>query len=141
MLTENVAFALGLSRAEAALRRRLEGPLGGAHGIGMTDFLILSELSAVQGGRLRASDLAKRVLLSPSGVTRAVLPLQRIGLLERISDERDARGSYVVLTDAGRVRLDEATPTVDRIAGEALLSHVTRSDRLALLGLFERLAY
>lgn len=141
MLTENTALALGLSRFEAALRRRLEGPLGGGHGIGYTDFLIMAELSSIQGGRLRASDLAKRLQLSPSGITRAVLPLQKIGLLERVAHERDGRGSYVVLTAAGAERIAQAIPTVERIVGEAFANAITRNDRLALLGLFERLGY
>ncbi len=93
MLTENTVLALGLSRSEAALRRRLEGPLGGGHGIGYTDFLIMAELSSVHGRRLRAVDLAKRLMLSPSGITRAVLPLEKIGLVTRIAHERDGRGS------------------------------------------------
>jgi DNA-binding MarR family transcriptional regulator len=141
MLTDNVTLAVGLSRADAALRRRLEGPLGGGHGIGFTDFQILAELDAVQGGRLRASDLAARLMLSPSGITRAVLPLEKIGLVERQAHERDARGTYVVLTSAGKARVDEAQVTVDRIFGETFAGLLTRTDRIALLGLFERLSY
>ncbi len=141
MLSENTALAVGISRFESAVRRRLDGPLGGGHGIGYTDFLIMAELSAVRGGRLRAVDLAKRLLLSPSGVTRAVLPLEKIGLLRRVRDERDARGSYIELTAAGNERLAEALPTVERIVSEAFAGLMTRNDRVALLGLFERLGY
>ncbi|HET7815356.1 MAG TPA: MarR family transcriptional regulator [Candidatus Baltobacteraceae bacterium] len=141
MLSDNVTLAVGLSRADAALRRRLEGPLGGGHGIGFTDFQILAELDSVQGARLRASDLAGRLMLSPSGITRAVLPLEKIGLVERQAHERDARGTYVVLTAAGKTRVDEAQATVDRIVGETFAGLLTRTDRIALLGLFERLSY
>lgn len=141
MLTDNVTLAVGLSRADAALRRRLEGPLGGGHGIGFTDFQILAELDSVQGARLRASDLAGRLMLSPSGITRAVLPLEKIGLVERQAHERDARGTYVVLTAAGKSRVDEAQATVDRVVGETFAGLLTRTDRIALLGLFERLSY
>ena len=141
MLSDNVTLAIGLSRADAALRRRLEGPLGGGHGIGFTDFQILAELDSVQGARLRASDLAGRLMLSPSGITRAVLPLEKIGLVERQAHERDARGTYVVLTAAGKTRVDEAQATVDRIVGETFAGLLTRTDRIALLGLFERLSY
>lgn len=139
MLTENAALGLGIARADSLIRKRLEGPLG-AHGIGYTDFIILSELASVVGARLRPVDLASRLLLTPSGVTRAVLPLEKIGLLQRISHERDSRASYVTLTAAGRTRADEAAQTVERVVGETLAS-LTRADRLALTGLFERLAY
>ena len=140
MLTENVSLAVGISRAEAGLRKRLEGPLGGGHGLGFTDFQILAELDAVQGGRLRSGDLAARLMLTPSGVTRAVLPLEKIGLLQRQPDERDARATFVSLTDAGRERVTQAAETVERVVAQAL-DALTRSDRLTLLGAFERLGY
>ena len=137
MLPENAALALGLSRIDAFLRKRIEPSLPG---IGYTDFIILAELDAVVGGRLRPVDLAARLMLTPSGVTRALIPLAKIGLVERSPHERDARASYVTITEAGRAKLDEAMDDVERIAGEALTS-MTRTDRIALLGLFERVGY
>jgi DNA-binding MarR family transcriptional regulator len=138
MLPENVILALGLARADAWLRKRIEPALPG---IGYTDFVILAELDSVMDGRLRPVDLAQRLMLTPSGVTRAILPLEKIGLVERHSHERDARASYVAITQAGRDRLDEAMDDVDRVVGETLASSITRTDRIALLGLFERLGY
>jgi DNA-binding MarR family transcriptional regulator len=138
MLTENVSIALGAARIDAWLRKRLEPVLPG---IGFTDFMILNELASVVGARLRPVDLANRLQLSASGVTRAILPLAKIGLVERASHERDARASYVAITQAGRERLEEALDQVDRVVGETLASMITRTDRIALLGLFERLGY
>ncbi|HET6894207.1 MAG TPA: MarR family transcriptional regulator [Candidatus Baltobacteraceae bacterium] len=138
MLTENVAIALGVARIDAWLRKRVESVLPG---IGFTDFVILNELASVVGGRLRPVDLANRLQLTASGVTRAVLPLAKIGLVERAAHERDARASYVAITQAGRERLEEALDDVDRVVGETLASTITRTDRIALLGLFERLGY
>ncbi len=138
MLPENVALALGLARVDAWLRKRIEPVLPG---IGYTDFIILAELDSVVGGRLRPVDLAARLQLTPSGVTRAILPLAKIGLVERSSHERDARASYVAITEAGRAKLDEAMDDVDRIVAETLGSSITRNDRLALVGLFERVGY
>lgn len=138
VLTENVTIALGIARIDAWLRKRIEAVLPG---IGFTDFVILNELASVVGGRLRSVDLANRLLLTPSGVTRAVLPLAKIGLVERASHERDARASYVAITQAGRERLEQALDEVDRVVGERLASTITRTDRIALLGLFERLGY
>src|SRR5579884_4003490 len=138
MLTENVAIALGVARIDAWLRKHVDAVLPG---IGFTDFVILNELASVVGGRLRPVDLANRLQLTPSGVTRALLPLAKIGLVERSSHERDARASYVSITQAGRDRLEEALDVVDRVIGETLASSITRTDRIALLGLFERLGY
>ncbi|HZT14133.1 MAG TPA: MarR family transcriptional regulator [Candidatus Baltobacteraceae bacterium] len=140
MLTDNAALALGLWRTDALIRRRLEGPLGGGHGIGYTDFIILSELASVVGGRLRPVDLANRLQLTASGVTRAVLPLAKIGLVAREAHDRDARASYVSITPAGRTRVEEAMATVERVVGE-IVSPLSRVDRLTLLGTLERLGY
>jgi DNA-binding MarR family transcriptional regulator len=141
MTSDNVALALGISRADVWMRKRIDPALGALHAIGYTDFQILAELGAVLGGRLRRVDLANRLLLTASGVTRALPPLENMGLVEREAHERDARASYVRLTAAGRTRLEAAMPTVERIVAEAVGSSITRADRLALLGLFERLAY
>jgi DNA-binding MarR family transcriptional regulator len=138
VIPENVALAVGLSRVDAWLRKRIEPALPG---IGYTDFMILAELDSVVGGRLRPVDLANRLLLTPSGVTRAILPLAKIGLVERSSHERDARASYIAITQAGRDKLGEAMDDAERIVGETLGSSLTRSDRIALLGLFERVGY
>jgi DNA-binding MarR family transcriptional regulator len=138
MLTENVVLALGVARIDAWLRRRIEPALPG---LGFTEFMILNELASVVGGRLRPVDLAARLLLTPSGVTRALAPLERSGLVERSSHERDKRAGYAGVSAQGRARLEEARERVDRVVGEALATSVTRSDRIALLGLFERLGY
>jgi DNA-binding MarR family transcriptional regulator len=138
MFTENVALALGVARIDAWLRKRVDAVLPG---IGFTDFMILNELASVVGSRLRPVDLAARLQLTPSGVTRAALPLANAGLVERSSHERDARASYVSITRSGRKRLEEALDAVDRVVGETVASTITRTDRIALLGLFERLGY
>ncbi|MDQ2662426.1 MAG: MarR family transcriptional regulator [Candidatus Eremiobacteraeota bacterium] len=138
MLTERLAFALGLNRAHAELKRRMDARLGG---IGYTDFLLLTELSNVQGGRLRAVDLANRLLVTPSGVTRAVLPLEKIGLVARERHERDARATHIVLTPIGRKVVESATEQAERIVEDAFDFALTANTRLALLGFFERLGY
>lgn len=141
MLTENAALALGMTRVESALRRRVDAALHAQHGLSFTDFLVLAELAGVRGGRLRTVDLAQRLVLSPSGVTRAVAPLAERGFVERAAHERDARGHYVVLRETGRRAFDTALPTVERTAADALGTAMTRADRIAVLGLFERLGY
>lgn len=136
MFSEDAAIVLGLARAEAALRRRVEPGLP----LGLTEIALLGELDAVVGGRLRAADLAQRLQLSPSGVTRAIGPLLEQGLVERQIHDRDARARYLGITTAGRAALEEALAALDAAAA-AILRAVTRSDRIVLLGLFERLAY
>ena len=98
-------------RAHARVVRDLEQELQADQGIALTDYDVLVQLAASDGRRLRMSELADRLLLSRSGVTRLVDRLVAEGLLERVMCESDRRGQWASLTDAGRERLREASPT------------------------------
>jgi DNA-binding MarR family transcriptional regulator len=100
-----------LQRAQVQITRRLEAELLGAHDLAPAAYDVLLQLSEAPGGRLRMNDLAERVLLSRSGLTRLIDRLQREGLVSREACASDARGLYAVLTVAGEQRLTEATPT------------------------------
>jgi DNA-binding MarR family transcriptional regulator len=113
-------FCLRLARAQAAMVRRLDAALGGYFGIGFGDFMLLSHLSKAPGGRLRRVDLAERQGLTASGVTRTLLPLEKIGLVGREPDPRDARVGYAVITATGQELLDNATVTARQVSAELL---------------------
>jgi DNA-binding MarR family transcriptional regulator len=100
--------------------RRIDGRLGSFHGISFSDFGLLLELSRAPGGRLRRVDLAAAVGLTQSAVTRALIPLEKIGLVSRKPDPNDARVGYAVLTAAGRRRVEDSLETVETISGEAV---------------------
>ncbi len=51
---------------------------------------------------MRRIDLAESVGLSASGVTRLLLPMQKIGLVQKEQNPRDARVSLVKLTETGK---------------------------------------
>ena len=111
---------LGLARAHAVLRRRFEAELGAVHGIAFGELVLMWELGQADGGRLARMELARRLGTTASGVTRQVLPLERVGLVAREPDFTDIRGGSVALTDAGRERLAEALATAEHIARELL---------------------
>jgi DNA-binding MarR family transcriptional regulator len=52
--------------------------------------------------RLRMSELASKVVLSRSNLTRLVDRLEHAGLVERERSEEDRRGAYAVLTESGK---------------------------------------
>ena len=93
---------LRLIRAQSYLQGRFAAELGGVHGLSLNELMLLMHLDQSAGGRLRRVDLADRLDLSQSSVTRMVAPLEKIGLVTRGEDTRDARVGYVVLTRAGR---------------------------------------
>jgi len=111
-------FCIRLSRAYATLTRRLDNVLSGLHGLSFADFMILYYLERAPGGRLRRVDLAERLGLTASGVTRGLLPLEKLGLVSRQPDPRDARVGYATLTDSGHQLLDYAVTTVRTVAQE-----------------------
>ena len=118
-------------QAHATLMRRLAGDLAQATGLSLGDFDVLAQL-AVAGGELRMSELAARAFSSRSGMTRRVARLVDEGLVTRASDEADARGVVVALTDKGIARLAEATPVHLRGVVELFVFQLTDKE-LAVL--------
>ena len=111
-------------RANATLVRRLEGELVREHDLPLASYDVLVQLSEAPDGGLRMTELAERVLLSRSGLTRLVDRLVRDGLVQRRSCAEDARGTIAVLTPAGGERLRAAWPTHLRGVAE----HISRLD-------------
>jgi len=113
-------FCLRLARAHAALVRRFDGRLGTLHGLSFGDFLILLHLSQAPAGRLRRVDLAEHVGVTASAVTRSLIPLEKIGLVERQPDPRDARVGYATLTRAGHRLFKEALHSAEIISEDVV---------------------
>ncbi|HKP19304.1 MAG TPA: MarR family transcriptional regulator [Gaiellaceae bacterium] len=99
-----------LLRAHAALTRELSARLVTDHGLSVNDYEALLHLSREDGG-MRRVDLAERLVLTPSGVTRLLDGLERDGWVRKGECESDARVTYAVLTDEGRELLERAGRT------------------------------
>jgi len=69
-------------------------------------------LDQAAGGRLRRVDLADRLELNQSSVTRMLAPMEKVGWVARAEDARDGRVGYVVLTAAGRRLAREGAKTL-----------------------------
>ena len=98
-------------RAHSTVVRALEAELLAEHDLPLASYDVLVQLSESPDQRLRMTELADRVLLSRSGLTRLADRLEREGLIIRQPCPSDARGTLAVLTDAGLARLREAWPT------------------------------
>lgn len=79
-----------------------------AHGIGLSEYLVLNQLYVAKNRRMRRSDLAEHVGLTPSGVTRLLNPMEKIGLIKKEDSPRDARVSLVALSETGKKIAEEA---------------------------------
>jgi DNA-binding MarR family transcriptional regulator len=98
-----------LLRGHAAITRLFNARLVAEHGLTINDYEVLLLLSHAEGGRLRRVDLAERVRLSPSGITRLLDGLERAGLVAKGTCPEDARVTYAVLTALGRTKLEAAS--------------------------------
>ena len=101
----------GLLHAHAALVKALDAELEAAHGLPLSSYEVLLFLAQAPDHRLRMAELADRVLLSRSGMTRMVDRLERDGYIARDTCADDKRGSYAVLTERGAALLKQARPT------------------------------
>jgi DNA-binding MarR family transcriptional regulator len=100
-----------LLHAHEKVTRALDQELREEHDISMADYDVLLRLARAPQRALRMSDLAERVMLSPSGLTRAVDRLEHVGLVRRERVPDDARVTIARLTDGGRTRLRAAART------------------------------
>jgi len=116
-----------------AAMREIDEALNARHGISIKEFDVLITLFNAPDGRLRMSELAQQVVLTPSGVTHLVTRLERGGLVDRRVDDEDRRSFFAVLTAAGRRRLREARPTHNDVIRERLTARLT-PEELRTLG-------
>jgi DNA-binding MarR family transcriptional regulator len=98
-----------LLRASTSTTRLLSAELQEAHGLTINDFEALLVLSKAEGARMKRIELARSLMLTPSGITRLLQGLEDAGLIERASCATDLRVSYAHLTDAGRDKLEAAS--------------------------------
>jgi DNA-binding MarR family transcriptional regulator len=100
-----------LLHAHYAITRRLDAELRAEHDISMDDYDALLRLARADGRALRMTQLAERVLVPPSTLTRRVDELVRRGLVERSRSAQDSRVVIARLTDAGIALLRRAART------------------------------
>jgi DNA-binding MarR family transcriptional regulator len=83
------------------------------YGLCASDFEVLDVLAgdpADGGCTFRVQELADRVHLSQSALSRLVARLEKEGLVDRGICPEDRRGVYVAITETGRRRYEEARP-------------------------------
>jgi DNA-binding MarR family transcriptional regulator len=103
-ISPSLTLFIQLSRILTENSRRFNG---GLDGIGFNEFVILLHIAETPEKKIRRIDLAERMGLTASGVTRILAPMEKIGLITRETAERDARVSYVVITKSGERNVEE----------------------------------
>lgn len=127
-------------RAHAKVTRVLDAELIAECELPLGSYEVLLHLNEAPDRRLRMTELAERVLLSRSGLTRLVDRMEREGLIRRESCLSDLRGTNAVLTDAGYERLRSAAPVHLRGVREHIVDLLTREELEVLATALGRVA-
>lgn len=130
---------LSFLRAHHLVTGKLQDELEREHGMSLPYYEVLLYLAQAPERRLRMTDLARSVLLSPSGLTRLVDRLERDRMVVRAPCPTDARSMYAVLTEAGYQRFRRAGRTHLRGIREHFLSRLEEGQRETLRCSLERL--
>jgi DNA-binding MarR family transcriptional regulator len=128
-----------LLRGHATVRRSLSAELRSRHGLSVNDYEALVLLSSAAGNKMRRVDLADRLQLTASGVTRLLDGLEQHGLVKKATCAGDGRVTYAVLTDAGRRKLEEASAAHAAALRQMFEGRYTRSELATLAKLLSRL--
>jgi len=130
------AIAKSLWLKTATISRHLDNSLGAVHGIGLTEYMVLHSLMEAPNHALRRIDLAEALARTASGITRMLMPMEKIGLVTKEINERDARVSLVKITPAGKELFNNAAVTLDN-KSESLLKNMRSNDASKFLGLLQ----
>ena len=122
----------------AVISKNLDNSLGAIHGIGLTEYMVLLHLMKAQNHALRRIDIADALARTASGVTRLLVPMERIGLVEKETNQRDARVSLVKITPAGEELFQNATLTVNEKSA-SILKNLAPKQAKTLLELLDLL--
>jgi DNA-binding MarR family transcriptional regulator len=102
---------VGFLRAQRRVMDQLNAELKAEHDISLSEYEVLLHLSRAPRNALPMGELARNVLLTPSGVTRLADRMIKQALIAREPCPTDRRVSYLVLTPAGRAKFKAAAPT------------------------------
>lgn len=120
---------------EGDLHTALESDLA-EHGLTLGDYQVFVFLSEADDHAMRMCDLAARLQLSPSGLTRRLDGLVRAGYVERRTSDRDRRVMLAVLTDSGLAHLERAAPTHVESVRRRVFDQLDQADVEAMARIF-----
>ncbi len=113
-------LVLAVVGAAANLERIIDGNLSAIKGISLAEFRLLSAIDQAPARRASRADIARVVGLSPSAVTRALRPLERLGMTKTVTNARDARLALATLTPQGEELLTDAIGVLDDVLPSVL---------------------
>jgi DNA-binding MarR family transcriptional regulator len=131
---------VGLLHGHASMVKQLDTELVAAHGLSLSAFEVLWRVAAADHGRLRMTELAELVLLSPSGLSRLVDRLEADKMIDRVSCPEDGRAINATITELGRTKLAESQATHFEGIRRRFLSNFSEAEVGQLADFWLRLA-
>ncbi len=118
--------------ASHLLERLIEEQLKEASDLTHPQYEILVHLADAPDWQLRMSELARRVVITKSGLTYQIGRLEKRGLVERRRCDSDDRGILAALTDKGMACLKSTAPGHVKVVRQNLID-VLDPDELAVI--------
>lgn len=123
-INNNSEAAITLWVKTASMTRKMDAALAAIHGIGFIEYIVLHHLMNAPGNAMRRIDLANEICRTASGVTRMLSPMEKIGLVQKADNPRDARVSLIKITKAGEEIYQDATNSLNEKSNQ-IMTHVT----------------
>lgn len=127
-----VAHARLIERVEAAFQTTGLPPLAW--------YDVLWALENGPDGRLRMHELAERIVLSRSNLSRLADRLERAGLIRREACDADRRGAYCAITDKGCEMRKRMWPVYRAEIDRLFARHLTDTQARVIGDCLERIA-
>jgi DNA-binding MarR family transcriptional regulator len=115
----------------------IERDLATEHGLTLGDYQVLVYLSEAPDRSMRMCDLADRLQLSPSGLTRRLDGLVKAGFVTREPSIDDRRVMLATLTPAGFAALERAAPDHVASVRRHIFDHLDADQVGALASIFQ----
>ena len=125
-------------RLNAEIVSRIEKRLSSAGQIPLTWYDVLLVVNDAPSGSLRMSEIADKIVLSRSALTRSVDKLVDEGFLRREKCPEDRRGAIAIITEKGKQALDQAWPVYREGVKDLFARGLEESDLRSLLRVFEK---
>lgn len=125
--------------AQNAVLRAIDEDMAAADAVTLNVYDVLLELNAAPRRRLRIKDLAARTVLTRSRISKLIDELAAGGLVDRVEDSTDRRGSVVVITAAGRRALKKGAPVYLAGIARHFTSHLHATEGAVIIAALSRI--
>ncbi len=130
-----------LASAQTAMERSFERNVVALSDEDGTTLDLLLRLASTPGHRMRAVELCKQLMLSPSHISRRIDRAKSRGLVVREPDPEDRRASQVVATSKGLAIVDVYVPKLEAVVHAVVEQTMTEAEADTLVELLNRVEF